>query len=250
MKIIDLYEKFHKKTSPLKKQIGKKNFTYRLILDALNQYLPIEGKVLDVGCGAGPLSFYVTQKSSQVNGIDISSKAVHACKSTAKKLGLQKRIKFKKSTFLNFTDRNFDLILFSEVLEHLEAELLALKKIYESLSEGGCVLISVPSSNALLYRLGLTRGFDERVGHLRRYEIKRLLTILENQGFKILLVRKSEGLFRNTLFISRFGSQVIRLANKFFIISDLFTFIDNITLKLFGESQLIVVAQKPKIKGK
>jgi len=111
-------------------------------------------------------------------------------------------------------------------------------------------VISVPSKNSPLFKLGFTKKFDERVGHLRRYNQEDLIRLLRKTGFKILEIQKTEGILRNFLFVSKFTGQIIRVANRFWIVSDIFTFIDNITLKLFGESQLIVVAQKPKIKGK
>ena len=78
--------------------------------------------------------------------------------------------------------------------------------------------------------------------------MEELTGLLRDAGLKIIETRKTEGIFRNFLFYNRLGRLPLRLANRFWIVSDVFTFIDNITLKLFGESQLIVVAQKPKIK--
>jgi len=80
--------------------------------------------------------------------------------------------------------------------------------------------------------------------------MEELTGLLKDAGLKIIETRKTQGIFRNFLFYNRLGNLPLRLANRFWIVSDIFTFIDNITLKLFGESQLIVVAQKPKIKGK
>ena len=76
--------------------------------------------------------------------------------------------------------------------------------------------------------------------------MEELTGLLKNAGLKIIETRKTEGIFRNFLFYNRLGRLPLKFANRFWIISDIFTSIDNITLKLLGESQLIVVAQKPK----
>lgn len=241
-----LYEKYHQKTRLQKRVIHQKNFTYRLILSVLEPYLVDEKRILDIGCGAGTLSFYMASKGNNVVGIDISSRVISVCKLNAKNLNLEKNVNFKVVDFLKARiDKHFDLVLCSEVLEHLVDDHLALQKIFDNLKQSGLVFISAPSRNAPLLRLGFLRKFDEKVGHLRRYGLNQIVDLLRNQKFKILEARKTEGILRNFLFVSRLGSPMVRVANRFSIVSDIFTFFDNITLRLFGESQIIVVAQKP-----
>jgi len=246
-----LYEDFHEETRAQKKVIGFKNFTYRLLLQIIEPYLVSKKEVLDIGCGAGSLSFYLANKGIKAKGIDISTKAIKSCRLTARRLGLEKNTEFNE---LDFSKENipgqFDLILCLELIEHLNNDKFAIKRIYDNLEENGTVIISTPSKNAALYKLGLTKREDKRVGHLRRYTMEELTGLLKNEGLKVIETRKTEGIFRNFLFYNRLGRLPLRFANRFWIVSDIFTFIDNISLRLFGESQLIVVAQKPKIKGK
>jgi len=105
------------------------------------------------------------------------------------------------------------------------------------------VLISTPSKNAPLYRLGIATEFDIRVGHLRRYTIQELARKCEKTGFKILETKKTEGIIRNFLFLSPIAGRFIRFI-KFFV-SDWITYIDELSLKLFGESNMFIVLQKP-----
>jgi len=65
---------------------------------------------------------------------------------------------------------------------------------------------------------------------------------LEKNQFKVIYTQKTEGLVRNSLYVFRLNL-IIKLANKFPFISDLITWLDNITLKLLGESQIIIVAK-------
>lgn len=105
-------------------------------------------------------------------------------------------------------------------------------------------MISVPSKNAPLVRLGVMEKFDKRVGHLRRYTLDELKILLEEHNFKVVYSRKTEGILRNVLYAFNFCSPIIRVANRFNMISDTITFLDNITLSLFGESQIIVVVKR------
>jgi len=241
-----LYEKYHEETKAQKRVINRRNFTYRLLLQIIGSQLVSKRRVLDIGCGAGTLSLYLASKGVHATGVDISTRAIEACEITAKRLRLEKNADFKVLDFSKKSIKGkFDLVLCLELLEHLEDDKVASKKIYENLGDNGVAIISTPTKSAPLYRLGLTKREDKRSGHLRRYTMEELTGLLKDEGFRIVETRKTEGVFRNFLFYNRLGLLPLKFANRFTIISDLFTFIDNITLKLFGESQIIVVAQKP-----
>jgi len=234
-----------------KRIINRKNFTYRVLIPFLDAYVAKNNRVLDMGCGEGNLSMYVANKGAFVFGIDKSRKSIGECMRKVINLDLSQMAKFKVLDVVSGNiKRNFDLVICFEVLEHVENYKSAVRKIFDNTKEDGIAIISTPSKNAPLYRLGLTKREDKRSGHLRRYTMEELTGLLKDAGLKIIETRKTQGIFRNFLFYNRLGNLPLRLANRFWIVSDIFTFIDNITLKLFGESQLIVVAQKPKIKGK
>ena len=99
-----------------------------------------------------------------------------------------------------------------------------------------------PSKNAPLYRLGLTKDFDKRVGHLRRYREKELLDQIKYAGFNIIEIKKNEGILRNFLYTNSIAGNAIRFI-KFFIV-DLISYLDNLSMLIFGESDFIVIAKK------
>lgn len=237
-----IHEKYHKKTKPQYKIICGKNFTYRILLSVINSYLKSEMKVLDIGCGAGTLDFYLANKGYQVTGVDISETAIRSCRETAKNLGI-KNADFKVLDFPDETpEGKYDAVLFFEVIEHLADDNKALKRIYSLLKPGGILFLSTPSKNAPLYKLGLTKRFDKEVGHLRRYSDQGLSSMLKESGFKITELKKTEGILRNFLFVNPIAGKFIRFI-KFFL-SDLVTFIDNLTIPISGESNYIIVAKK------
>jgi len=105
-------------------------------------------------------------------------------------------------------------------------------------------MITVPSKNAPLIKFRTIKKFDKKSGHLRRYSLNGLKYLMEKNGLKVIFSKKTEGILRNSLFVFKFGQIIIRVANRFSLISDIITFFDNISLNLFGESQIIVVAKK------
>lgn len=238
----EIHEQYHKKTKAQYKIINEKNFTYRIILSVINKYLKKNEKILDIGCGAGTIDFYLANKGHNVTGIDISTKAIAKCIETVKNLELR-NIKFKQIDFPNETIKDkFDFIICSEVIEHLKDDNLALKKIFKLLNKSGIVILTTPSEYAPLHKLGLTKKFDKRVGHLRRYKMEELKNMLKKYGYLISESKITEGPLRNFLFINPVAGKFIRFF-KFFI-SDLVTYVDNLSKGVFGGSDIIVVAKK------
>ncbi len=240
-----IHEIYHKTTKKQLRIIKLNNFTYRHILQYLNKYIPEKSnkEILDIGSGAGSLSFYLAAKGNRVTGIDISTKAIEECKKSSKILNL-KNISFLRASFPEINDlgKKFDAIIFTEVIEHLEDDNLALRKINTLLKRNGLLFLSTPSINAPLHKMGLTKKFDKDVGHLRRYTLPQLKKLLKENDFKIIQIAKTEGIIRNFLFVNPYAGKLVRYVN--FFASDLVTILDNLSLKIFGNSNFIIVARK------
>jgi len=237
-----VHELYHQKTKSVRKVINENNFTYRLLIDSLNQVI-IKKKlnILDIGCGAGTLALYLSSKGHNVTGIDISTQAIKACKVSAKNLNLNTKF-YNKDFMSNDLKEKYDLVIFSEVIEHLPDDKKALKKIYKLLKPAGILLLSTPSIKAPLHRLGLTRKFDTEVGHLRRYTKFSISKLIRDSDLKIITIRQTEGILRNFLYVNPVASKYIRFIKYF--VSDFVTQVDNILVKLFGESNFIIIATK------
>lgn len=237
------YEWYHRDRKLPKRVVNKKDFTYRIIISVLDKYC--KGKeVLDVGSGVGTIDFYLAKNGKKITGIEISERAFKVAEEALKKFGLGKSINFIRSDFLKTKlNKKYDFVICSEVLEHLPNEKETLFKINKLTKKGGLFMLTVPSANAPLNKFGSIKPFDKRSGHLRRYTEESVKKLLNSNGFKIIYSQRSEGIVRNSLYVYRLNN-IIRLANKFPFISDLITFLDNISLKAFGESQIIAIAKR------
>jgi len=243
---MDIYEKFHEHIKLQKKVISKRNFTYKEIIGVLLNIFPLllNKKALDIGCGSGSLTFYLAKQGFEVFGLDISQRAIKNCKLNAKLLNLENKTHFEVIDFpKKFSKGKFDLIICSEIIEHIKDDNECLLKIHDLLGNNGILVISAPSNNALLYKFGFLNKFDERVGHIRRYEVETLKNKLQNDGFTVLDVKKIEGIIRNAMFSFKNLSIFIKIANRFLFISEAISFLDNFFIPIFGESGLIIVAQ-------
>lgn len=234
------YNKFHIALTIQKRIISEKNFTYRNTIKILKPLVKNKTlKILDYGCGVGTLDFFLAKMGHSVMGVDISPKAISICKKSAKAIGVNTNTKFK---IVNSISGKFDLVICSEVLEHLKNDYSTVQKLSKLLKKNGKIVISVPSTNAPLFKIHLAKYFDAKVGHLRRYSVNSLSDLIERNNFKILNIYKTEGILRNSLYIFPDLNWIVRFLKGPF--SDIVTLIDNVTTKIFGESNIYMVAEK------
>lgn len=243
-KNMNFYESFHKKTKAQYHIISERNYTYHIILNILKDYVHGKKDILDIGCGAGTISLYLAKKGKHnILGIDVSEIAIESSKKSAAILSI-KNAWFETMNFPIDTPKGkYDIILCFEVIEHLKKDQLAINRIFNMLKAGGIIILSTPSLNAPLFRMGYAKRFDEKVGHLRRYNVEQLSSMFKTEGFKILEIKKTEGILRNFLFLSSYAGWLIRFIK--FPFSLVVEKIDDIFLALFGESDIFIIAQKP-----
>ena len=236
-----LYEEYHKKRRIQKRVIGNSDYTYQTILKLLRKYGIKDKKILDIGCGVGTLDFYLVKKGARVLGIDVAHNGICAAKQTARQLQLKHRLTFK---VMKFPDQSpidkFDVIVCSEVLEHLPDDKLAIIKMKKLLKTNGVIIASSPSKTSLLFRLGILNRHEKKSGHLRRYDRSTFKSLFSKAGFKVIEISSTQGILREFLFVSKIGGYALHVVNKA-PFSTIFTYIDNILIPIFGETGIIIV---------
>lgn len=239
------YHRDYVHTSVQRSLINTHNFTYvnffRFILPEITKRNP--QKILDVGAGAGTLSFYLAGLGYKVVAVEASKIATKMAKKSIKRLKLRNNLKFFQSQIEKFNHSvSFDLVLCIEVLEHCFDDKKVLMKIYSCLPKRGVLVISVPLKNAPLAKLGLVVNFDKEVGHLRRYDKNEIFTKLKNVGFVVEKYIETEGILRNSLFVFPRLGFIVKFLKSY--LSYLFTVLDDLSGEAFGYSDGIVVARK------
>lgn len=240
----NFYDEYHQKNDNYFEIISKNNFTYFYIQKALSFVFSKKKptKVLDIGCGVGTIGFYLTSLGSDVVGFDVSPRAIAIANNYKKISKIESITFFNKDVQKSKYSSDFELVICTEVIEHLEKDTEMLKTIHSSLSKGSYLLLSTPSINAPLFRMGMLKKFDDEVGHLRRYSPNELKKMIESAGFSVLKLYKVEGILRNSLFTLPIIGNLIRLIKGPLV--PLFHFFDEISASIFGESDIIVVARK------
>lgn len=238
MNIQSFYNKYHKKNSNYYKVINNNNFTYFYTINFLQE--AYAGKhVLDIGCGVGTLALYFSAKAKSVIGIDVSSRAINIAEKARKHLNIN-NVKFL-NTEISDNLGKFDLALATEVIEHIEDQNEFLLKIKSNLKKEGKLLITTPSYNNLFYKIGYFKKFDKEVGHVRRYTFDSLEKVLNENGFIVIKKQQAEGILKMVLHTTRLGF-IIRFIKGPLV--PIYHFFDYLSIKLFGECDLQVIAIK------
>ncbi|MCW3133029.1 MAG: class I SAM-dependent methyltransferase [Methanophagales archaeon] len=150
-----------------------------------------EINILDIGCGMGQTMSKLISKLSdrrkvKLAGIDSS------------KIGLLKaRNKIKNVDFvcaaveaIPFRDSAFDVIILKDLLEHIPEDYLVLSEASRLIKSDGLLIIYVPhklhgsfSFESIIQYL-FNYNIDEEVGHVRRYDLNEISTLLSEYNFK------------------------------------------------------------------
>ena len=244
MNVEKFYDHYHSHLKVQRRVINENDFTYRSLIYFLRKHSINKAKILDIGCGVGTIDFYLATLKNVVTGIDISQNAISIAKQNTVNLGLWKQLKFQRMNFPKIVPLDkFDTIICTEILEHIKEDKLAVVKIKNLLLKNGIVIASSPSENSPLYKLGSLKIFDKEVGHLRRYTEDSFRKLFTDVGLEILELKKTEGILRNFLFTNSLGGFLLKILNKW-PISKIVTFLDNLTIPVFGESDIFLVAKK------
>jgi SAM-dependent methyltransferase len=129
-----------------------------LVLSHLKRHVSVKNPIiLDIGCGTGATA-KLLNGHGQVVGVDFSQLALQACE----KRGIENLVK-GSATSIPLADGSVDLIVATDILEHLDRDDAALIEFQRVLKKGGMAIISVPAYEFLW------SDHDEALMHRRRY---------------------------------------------------------------------------------
>ena len=130
--------------------INYSDFEYshaKACLDMYSSFISEQGfrnkKILEVWCGWGGKSIYIAEKyNAEVKGIDLNQIFLDQAKEKAKELNVENKTDFLYKDALNtgFDSNSFDIIILSDVIEHIPSTQKLLDECIRILKKWGIIL--------------------------------------------------------------------------------------------------------------
>jgi O-antigen biosynthesis protein len=198
--------------------LNNKNSSHTLIVELVGH-----GKrVLDVGASTGYLARALTERGCRVTGIELDPESARQAEEHCDRV-ISGNVE-NLDLYEKLGDEPFDVIVFGDVLEHLEDPLRALERFKPFLGSGGHVVASIPNVAHGSVRLALLQGrFEYRsLGlldntHLRFFTRESVGGLFEDAGFLITDFRRTtQGIFMTEIEVdaNRVPDDVVRLLQE------------------------------------
>lgn len=132
-------------------------------------------KMLDVGCGRGGLTRYVSAVLgiSEIHGIDIDEKRLDV----ARNRGIIVHKIDVNTEMFPFPDQYFDLVTSFGVIEHLVYYDNLIREAYRVLKKNGFFILSMPNLGSYINRVALLLGYQPRDVEISREIVPGILPI-------------------------------------------------------------------------
>lgn len=173
---------------------------YRVLVDKLQG----ENRVLDVGCGDGYLMSLISALSEDVIGIDTDHSGVRQADRKLKSLR-NCRVVQASCYEVPFDDGSFDLVLMTDVFEHLERPDLSIREICRVLTTNGSLMLTTPKWRP-------DRRWDHR--HWKEYRPDELMDIL-SAHFSLVTLTFFWPIRWSRMYSTRLGWRAIRMWTRY-----------------------------------
>ena len=175
-------------------------------------------KFLDVGAGYGFFSREANKANFDVTALELNDNVRKIFKLLNGFEAINKNFNKK---FVDENKQKFDVVLLSQVLEHIPMEADPISNIYNLLKPGGICVVAVPHFGSTFSILqGKKDMFIDPPEHLNFFSKKALILIFKKFGFKLIKIET----------VSRINKNKIK--SKFKIFSWIIIFILNLFEKL------------------
>jgi len=118
----------------------------------LDEEIEMFSKILEVGCGTGQLSIFLSRYQRQIFSIDLSIKSLEMGENFRKKNNIKNLFFLRMNLFnLFFIKEFFDVIISNGVLHHTENPRLAFIELTKYLKKGGYIIIGMYHKYGRIY---------------------------------------------------------------------------------------------------
>ncbi|MCM8800340.1 MAG: class I SAM-dependent methyltransferase, partial [Candidatus Omnitrophica bacterium] len=174
---------------------------------------PKNYKLLDIGCGKGERLKFFKDLGFSVLGLEVSDTVDYAREHFNLEI-------IKKDIYqADFEDNSFDIVTLFNVLEHIHNPNKLLKEIYRILKDNGFLVIQIPNTDSLQFKIFKKRWITFDIPRdLFYFNIKQLKYLLERQRFNLIKISFNDSFFHPSIcmasLFTNFDPQLIWLDER------------------------------------
>lgn len=150
-------------------------------------------RILDVGCARGVLGNTLRKRGNWVGGIELSREAAAIA---GTQLDAVWSFDIQQEWPAELQRGDIDIVIISEVVEHVFDPVFVLKRVRAALKESGTVVLTTPNfmtwTNRLRFLVGAFQYQEQGMfdfGHIRWFTYRYLHEVLAQAGFRITAER-------------------------------------------------------------
>ena len=172
----------------------------------VNRLVP-HTRVLNIGVGNGVLERLALAKKIDIACLDPSERAIDSIRLS---LGLGNKAQVGVSQSLPFSNQTFDVVIMSEVLEHLSNDVFeqSVRECHRVLCDGGSFIGTVPADEALSKNNVICPDCGKlfhRWGHVQGFSEERLQSLLLAKFINCAVTRKHFASWKDLNWKGRIG---------------------------------------------
>ncbi len=170
---------------------------FKLVNKLLKKYSTNGKSICDAGCGFGRLFESYCHLFSEYHLVDYAKNLLKQAKDI---YGMKKNIHFYKQSLYELNiSKKADAIISIRTLHHLEDVDQLIKKLYDNLNEGGCLILDIPNHYHIKNKI--KRPFSIKKNKIKvsagyfNYNPQFIIEKIQDSGFNIV-DKRQVGLFR------------------------------------------------------
>lgn len=164
-----------------------KGATFQLRLALIGEYIR-SGKILDVGCATGYFLEAAKEKGFEVYGVEFSGFSSGIAK---KKFG-ENNVFYGTLEQCDFTDKMFEVIAMSDLIEHVRIPQQTLLKAATLLKDDGVIMIMTPDTKTLSNKFMGKKWTHYKLEHFFYFNRIAMNSLAEKCGLKVVHYEKSK----------------------------------------------------------
>lgn len=146
---------------------------------------PLEGRLLEIGCGHGDFLVQAANRGLDVTGIEYSA---HSAQIASSRLGSQGNVIVGEIDVLRDECQTFDFVVFADVVEHVRDPRLFLSSVHALLKDNGLAIGILPTIDSLSARLMGASWMEFKLEHLWYFSTSNLSRLMRSEGFGAIRV--------------------------------------------------------------